>query len=154
MLERDFGKYIIHSLEATGGCGYKIKDMAAYGGMQIATQQNPFDIFGVVCRPDPKACYIEAKHFKELKAFNLNKIEPHQAEWLTKFSLPKESEVYVLLSVQIKRADIRVWIWDWRFLKEKYEAGFSYHAKMLLELPYNEVHKGIFEFSNIITSTK
>jgi penicillin-binding protein-related factor A (putative recombinase) len=154
MLERDFGKYIIHSLEATGGCGYKIRDIGAYGGMKIATQKNPFDIFGIICNPEPKSVYIESKHFKEFKAFNLKKIEPHQAYWLTKFSLPKDSEVYVILSVQVKRADLRVYIFDWRYLQPMYEAGYSFFAKELDKLPYNEVHKGIFEFKNIIYSNK
>ena len=50
-----------------------------------------------------------------------------------------------------KRGDNRAYIFDVSAVSELYYEGFSIHKKFLEQLPYNEIHKGIFSFDYIIT---
>ena len=50
--------------------------------------------------------------------------------------------------------DNRAYIFDVSAVSELYYEGFSIHKKFLEQLPYNEIHKGIFSFDNIITRSE
>ena len=59
---------------------------------------------------------------------------------------------YVILGVNAGRGDQRMYIFEWNdFMGELYKNRFSIHKDKLEKLPYNEVHKGLFNFEKIIT---
>lgn len=142
--ESEFCTCIVKSLNLVG-TGYKIPDSNSnFSNSSIRC----FDIIG---RISDKPVYCEAKFNKTMSAFNLGRIEDHQSFFLDEFSKVKDSLCYIALGVNYARADIRAYIFDWKDLRELYQKKFSIHAKYLEKLSYNEIHKGIFSFDNIIT---
>jgi penicillin-binding protein-related factor A (putative recombinase) len=129
-------------MDATGGCHYKIRDLSG-----LATAKQPFDLFGAI--KDAPA-YVEVKFNKTTSSFNLNRIEPHQADWLDKFSRVNGAICLVILGVHVKRGDLRSYVFNWKSLATKYREKHSYWWKDLEKLPYNEVKKGVFTFENVI----
>lgn len=77
-------------------------------------------------------------------------VEPHQNAYLKAYQQCKGIQTYVILGIDISRTDKRAYVFDWNELWPLYEVGFSFHKKYLMELPYNEIKKGTFEFVNII----
>lgn len=142
--EAEYCTCIVKSLNEIG-TGYKIPDPSSDYG---TTSKRCFDIIG---RIKNQPVYCEAKFNKSMCAFNLNRIEEHQARYLDEFLKVKDSLCYIALGVQVSRGDCRSYIFDWKDLSELYKKGFSIHAKYLEKLPYNKVHKGLFSFDNIIT---
>lgn len=142
--EASFCTIIVNSLEKYG-LGYKIPDPS---GNYAQTSIRCCDIIG---RMYDKALYIEAKYNKDLAAFNLNRIEDHQAKYLNDFGKITNAITFIILGVHAGHGDTRAYIFDWNSIKPLYEKGFSFHAKELGLLPYNEVHKSLFDFENIIT---
>src|SRR5574344_18958 len=144
MLENGFCTIIVNSMHM----GYKIPDPT---GMYAMTTKRCCDIIGNLENNGIiNAAYIEAKYNKEMSAFNLNRIEPHQAYYLTEFGKASNSICYIILGVHVSRGDLRAYIFDWKDLKPFYDNKASIHAKLLQLLPYNEIHKEKFEFTNII----
>jgi penicillin-binding protein-related factor A (putative recombinase) len=114
-----------------------------------ATVKSPFDGFGIIYKDGWHSIYWESKFNKSLASINLNRIEPHQAENLHAYSRSVNNICYFILGMSVGRADNRAYI----FLAEdilKYYPDHSIHAKELDQLPYNEIHKGIFKFENVI----
>ena len=146
--ESEFCSVIVKSLDI----GYKIPDPT---GQYAKTIKRCFDIMGAHDISGFKyvlnSVYIEAKFNKTLSSFNLNRIEEHQAYYLSKFCDVKDSKCFVILGVYVGRGDLRAYIFDWEDLEPYYKAKKSILAKMLKVLPYNEVHKGTFKFEHIIT---
>ncbi len=94
----------------------------------------------------------EAKFIKNLSAFSFKRIETHQDYYLSEYG--KALNVFPLLIVgaNVSRGDNRIYIFDYNDCGHiLYKNEFSIHKKYLEKLPYNEVHKGLFTFSNIIT---
>ena len=150
MNEAAFNSIVVRSVRETGGDAYKIPDS---GGQGIKTSKQPFDGFGVVVRDGvSRPIYWESKFNKSASAFNLNRVEPHQAEWLTKFSTIPDALCIVVLGVHVARGKLRAYVWDWRYLKPLFESGKSFWWKELETLPYNEVKKGVFVFANLAST--
>ena len=146
--ESEFCSVIVKSLDV----GYKIPDPT---GQFAKTIKRCFDIMGAhhfdgfVSYLHP--VYIEAKFNKTMGSFNLNRIEDHQAYYLSRFNDVKGAKCFVILGVYAGRGDLRAYVFDWNALQPLYEQKKSIYAKVLKELPYNEVHKGVFKFEHIIT---
>ena len=73
--EAQYCTCIVKSLNSIGDLAYKIPDASG----NWATSIRVFDIMG---RKDNKPLYLEAKFNKDPSAFNLNRIEDHQAYYL------------------------------------------------------------------------
>lgn len=142
--EAEFCTCIVKSLNEVG-IGYKIPDPTTDFG---STSKRCFDIIG---RIDNKPVYCEAKFNKSMSAFNTNRIEPHQSFYLDEFQKVQDSLCLIALGVRVGRGDIRAYLFNWNDLSDLYKKGFSIHAKYLEKLSYNEIHKGLFTFNNIIT---
>ena len=145
--ESEFCSVIVKSLDI----GYKIPDPT---GMYAKTIKRCFDIMGAHHFHGFKEylhpVYIEAKFNKMMSAFNLNRIEDHQAYYLSRFNDVAGAKCFVILGVYAGRGDLRAYVFDWNALRPLYEHKKSIYAKVLKELPYNEVHKGVFKFDKII----
>ena len=142
--EAEYCSVIIHSLNEAG-IGYKIPDPT---GQFAATIKRCFDIIG---RIDDYPAYIEAKFNKSMSACSMKRVEEHQAFYLDEFSKVPNAKCYLAWGIQVARGDCRSYIFDWRAVSELYKKQHSFHIKHLEKLPYNEIHKGIFKFENIIT---
>lgn len=87
-----------------------------------------------------------------MSAFNFQKIEPHQNYYLNTYNKCNGIISYVILGVNVARGDQRMYVFEWNdFMGELYKNKFSIHKDKLEQLPYNEVHKNLFTFDNIIT---
>lgn len=161
--EAEFNRIVANSLKASKtvindkevtGWGYKISDAA--GAYLMATIKSPFDGFGILAKNGQVYnVYFESKFNKSLSAINLNRIEPHQMESLLATSItPSSLSLFCLGLNGEKRGDNRAYIFDVSAVSELYYEGFSIHKKFLEQLPYNEIHKGIFSFDNIITRSE
>jgi len=85
-------------------------------------------------------------------AFSFSKIEPHQNFFLNEYNKCMGVISYVILGVNAGRGDQRMYVFEWNdFMGELYKNRFSIHKDKLEKLPYNEVHKGLFNFEKIIT---
>lgn len=157
--EAEFNRIVSNSLKASktvvngqeiSGWGYKISDAA--GAYLMATVKSPFDGFGILAKDgNLYNVYFESKFNKTISAINLNRIEPHQMESLVATNVTLSSKSLFCLGVNgEKRGDNRAYIFDVEAVKELYYEGFSIHKKFLEQLPYNEIHKGLFSFDNII----
>ena len=158
--EAEFNRIVANSLKASktiingdevNGWGYKISDAA--GAYLMATIKSPFDGFGILAKDGQVFnVYFESKFNKSLSAINLNRIEPHQMESLLATSVTPSSKSLFCLGLNgEKRGDNRAYIFDVSAVSELYYEGFSIHKKFLEQLPYNEIHKGLFSFDHIIT---
>lgn len=141
--EAQYCTCIVKSFNERGDLAWKIPD--PHG--DFVSSLRVFDIMG---RQDNKPMYLEAKFNKDPSAFNLNRIEEHQAYYLDEFAKIPDAYCYVALGVQWGRGDCRSFIFDWRDLSALYKKGFSIHKKELEKLPYNPVKKEIFQLDNII----
>jgi len=89
---------------------------------------------------------------KAMGAFSFSKIEPHQNFFLNEYNKCMGVISYVILGVNAGRGDQRMYVFEWNdFMGELYKNRFSIHKDKLEKLPYNEVHKGLFNFEKIIT---
>lgn len=140
--EAEYCTCIVKSLNEVG-VGFKIPDSTG----TWATSKRCFDIIG---RINAHPAYIEAKFNKSMSAFNLARIEPHQATYLDEFAKIPNAVCIIALGVQAGRGDVRSYLFDWRDLSDLYKKGFSIHSKYLEQLPYNKISKGLFDFYNII----
>lgn len=87
-----------------------------------------------------------------MSAFNFQKIEPHQNYYLNTYNKCNGIISYVILGINVARGDQRMYVFEWNdFMGELYKNKFSIHKDKLEQLPYNEVHKNLFTFDNIIT---
>lgn len=130
--------------------GFKIPDPS--GAFQ-STSQRCFDGIGTIEKEDELhfVCW-EAKYLKAMSAFNFQKIEPHQNYYLNTYNKCNGIISYVILGVNVARGDQRMYVFEWNdFMGELYKNKFSIHKDKLEQLPYNEVHKNLFTFDNIIT---
>lgn len=143
MLEAGFCTVCVNSA-GDGNILYKIPDPTSNYGQ---TTKRCCDIIG---RLKSHAVYIECKWNSSYAAFNLNRIEDHQAMYLTEFGKSEGAISYIILGMHVARGDTRAYIFNWNAIKPLYEKGFSFYAKVLSELPYNAVCKGVFSYCNII----
>lgn len=141
--EAEFCSAIVRSLNENGDLGWKIPDSA---GMWT-TSARVFDIMG---RIYDRPLYIEAKFNKSFSAFNLNRIEPHQAYYLDEFNKISNAVCLILFGTNVSRGDVRSYIFKWDALTGLYKRGFSIHKKVLEKMPFNPVKKGLFSFFNVI----
>lgn len=131
-------------------CIYKIPDPSS---LYSQTVKRIFDGIGMIeVEGTLHPLYWEAKYLKKAGAFNFKRIEPHQDKYLRLYRRIPGSVVWVVIGMDFGRADKRVFILDWddRF-GLLYEKGFSIHKKILEQLPYNKISKGVFSPDNIIT---
>lgn len=128
---------------------YKIPDPT---GLYNRTIKRPCDIIGgLEFNGKYYPAFIEAKYMNTLRAFNLNRIEPHQADFLTNWNKIEGARCFIILGVSVKRGDNRVYIFDWKSLCPIYKS-FSIHKKYLSLLPYNPIQKKRFSWNTIITT--
>lgn len=130
--------------------GAKIPDPSSGYGQ---TSKRTFDGVGML-KIDDKLTFIcwEAKLLKELSAFNFKRIESHQSYYLMKYQLAQGVKSYLIVGVAAGRADNRAYVFEWNEkMNDLYIKGFSIHKKYLEKLPYNEIHKGVFQFDKIIS---
>jgi penicillin-binding protein-related factor A (putative recombinase) len=105
----------------------------------------------MIGRIDDCPVYLEAKFNKKMMACSMKRVEEHQAFYLDEFAKIPNAKCYLAWGIQVARGDCRSYIFDWRAVSELYKKGHSFHIKELEKLPYNEIHKGTFQFANIIT---
>ena len=131
--------------------GFKIPDPQGMAAMTAS--KRAFDGIGMIKENDELVflCW-ETKFLKSMGAFSLKRVEEHQDFYLREYRKAKSIKSWVILGVDVGRNDKRAYIFDWdeRF-GELYKKGFSIHKKYLEKLPYNEIHKKLFEYNNIIT---
>ena len=128
---------------------YKIPDPT---GLYNRTIKRPCDIIGrLEFNGKYYPAFIEAKYMNTLRAFNLNRIEPHQADFLTQWSKIEGAYCFIILGISVNRGDIRAYIFDWKSLRPLYKS-FSIHKKYLSLLPYNPIQKKRFSWNTIITT--
>jgi penicillin-binding protein-related factor A (putative recombinase) len=152
MHEKEFNTIVVNSIKETGGDAFKIPDAAGQGAMM---RKSTTDGYGVIKREATyKPIYWESKYNKEFGAFSLKRIEDHQAYWLSMYSKIPDAEVYLILGMHLSRGKLYAYVFDWRYLEKLFAEKYSFWGKELETLAYNEVHKGIFELSNIIRGTK
>lgn len=128
--------------------GFKIPDAT---GNFASSIQRCFDGIGMLNIDDKYffTCW-EAKFMKSMGAFSLKAVEPHQDAYLRAYAECENIQTLVILGIDIDRTDKRAYVFDWNQLSELYQVGFSFHKKYLMEMPYNQIKKGKFEFNNII----
>lgn len=117
-----------------------------------STSIRTFDGIGTINKSDGLhfVCW-EAKFLKSMQAFAFSRIEPHQNFYLTKYAECIGVISYVIVGINAGRADQRAYIFLWDdFMSQLYLNKFSIHKKFLEKLPYNEIHKGKFDFNKII----
>jgi hypothetical protein len=147
VLEKDLNSGIVRSLS----WGFKIPDPP--GIVATKATKRPFDLFGILAfHNEYKIVFIESKYSKTLSSFNLKRIETHQAENLTKLSDSNISNVLCLIAYgcHVARGDTRLFLFDWKALKSRYECQHNILKKELETLPYNSMKKGVFDIQNII----
>jgi penicillin-binding protein-related factor A (putative recombinase) len=164
MKEKDINTIIAKSLNVIGK---KISDGGK--GSKGRFSQNPCDGFGVhEINGTKKNVYFESKFNSKMKAFNVNRIEPHQANALDKFSQGEGSLCVVPLGVHAKRNDLRIYLFLWSLLRDHYYSSETivyeniiYYiphkektiTKKVLEiLPYEKVKNGVIPFKTFISS--
>lgn len=128
--------------------GFKIPDAT---GNFASSIQRCFDGIGMLNIDDKYffTCW-EAKFMKSMGAFSLKAVEPHQDAYLRAYAECENIQTLVILGIDLDRNDKRAYVFDWNQLSELYQVGFSFHKKYLMEMPYNQIKKGKFEFNNII----
>jgi hypothetical protein len=162
MKERDINTIVARSLNVIGK---KISDGGR--GSKGKFTQNPFDGFGIhEIDGKKKNVYFESKFNNKMKAFNVNRIEEHQADALDKFSEGEGSLCVVPLGIHVSRGDLRIYLFLWAALQERYYSestieyeNVTYHIpsesktitkKCLETLSYEEVKNGKIPFQTFI----
>lgn len=130
--------------------GFKIPD--PIGMTALSASSRCFDGFGIILEnTGAYPVYWESKFSKKLQAFNLKKIETHQADNLSKIAdLLPSARTWVIYGVHAGHGDTRLYVFDWRFLRKRYKDEENVLKKHLDNLPYNKVKKGIVVFEHII----
>lgn len=148
MLESDLNTIISNNLPFA----FKIPDPVGKTAM-FATQR-PFDGFGIILQDSVSyPLYWESKFSNKLQSFNLSRIETHQAYNLTQIlTLMPTAKAWVIFGVHAGHGDTRLYIFDWNYLKQRYEEKDNILKKELLLLPYNSVKKKAVTFTNVITT--
>lgn len=144
------------SIRNLGGDVWKIAD--PNGNFMQATKR-PFDGFGFV-EIGNVFCplYWEAKCLKKLEAFNIkHSLRPHQAENLDLCLKISNSLVWVPLGINVGRRDKRLYIFDWKVLRELYYTKTeknSISANILKTLPFMKIVKEdcVLDLSKTISS--
>lgn len=153
--EAEFCTVIGHSLVT----GYKIPDESGFQ-FGAKTSIRCFDGIGMLPEncldksKDDNLVFIpwEAKHLKDMSAFSLKRVETHQDYYLSEYSKAKSVYPLLIVGVSVSRGDNRAYIFDYRKIGHRlFQAEFSIHKKFLEKLPYNPIHKGKFNFDNILT---
>ena len=107
-----------------------------------------FDGFGIL---EQKPMYWESKFSQKLQAFNLQRLEPHQAKALSDIiNILPTALCLVIYAVHVGRGDTRIYIFDWNYLRQRYDEKRNVLKKELELLPYNPVKKGVVNFTHII----
>lgn len=129
--------------------GVKIPDPS---GNYTQTSIRPFDGIGLLdTEAGPTFVCWEAKWLKEPKAFNFNKIEPHQAFYLSEYSKAANVTSLLIIGVDFSLRDKRAFVIKWSpLMKHLYDQGFSVHKDILFKLPFNVIEKGKFTFTKYI----
>lgn len=142
MHESDINTIVRNSLD----WGFKIPDPT--GMTALTASSRCFDGFGI---HENIPVYWESKFSQKLQSFNLQRLEDHQVEALTEIKkLLPDAKVWVIYGVHVGRGDTRLYIFDWSYLKTRYENKNNILKKELEKLQYNEVHKNLTFFDYII----
>jgi penicillin-binding protein-related factor A (putative recombinase) len=145
MEEKDLNKYVADSLSR----GYKIPDPPQMAS--TTSNKRPFDGFGAW---NGKVVFWESKFAKKLKAFDLSRIADHQAEALDGYSQDVDNcYCWAVFGIHVGRSDFRVWIFDWKCIRDRYYQKSNILLKELIKYPYHKVQKKKIELddSKIIT---
>lgn len=150
MYENDFNSVVRNSLFE----GFKIPD--TYFNTGGKTGKSPFDGLGIYREEIGEETvysplYWESKYNREAGAFNLNRVEEHQAVALSRYGLIKNAKVWLIYGVNVARNDHRVYVFDWRAVEALYLNGHSFHMKHLDKLPHNYIKKSLTTFDKIVT---
>lgn len=142
MKEADLNRIVANSLD----WGYKIPDPPQ--AVATTASQRPFDGFGTF---DGLPVYWEGKFSKQVKSFDLSRIADHQAEALDALykQLPS-AHVWIVYGVYVGRADFRVWIFDWAFIKDRRIAKQNVLKKELEQYPHHAVKKQQIAINDVI----
>lgn len=148
MEEKDINRTVKNALIKNSGAAFKITD--PHGAEVYSTVKNPFDGFGAFREEDGTVhpVYWESKWDRDLKAFNLkNHLQPHQADYLTAFSVVTDSICLVPYGTKASRKDTRIYFFLWDAVKDLYngveikgKVKHSIPAKVLEKLPYAKVN--------------
>lgn len=142
MKEADLNRIIANSLE----WGYKIPDPPQI--VATTASQRPFDGFGIFKN---YPVYWEGKFSKQLKAFDLSRIADHQAEALDAiYRQLSPAHTWIVYGVHVGRADFRIWIFDWAFIKVRRLDKANILKKELEQYPYHAVKKQQIAITDII----
>lgn len=137
MKETDLNRIIAQSLDWS----YKIPDPPQI--VATTASQRPFDGFGT-WRALP--VYWEGKFSKSLKSFDLSRIADHQAEALSAiYTTIATAHIWIVYGVYVGRADFRIWIFDWNFIRDRRLNKQNILKKELEQLPYFTVKKQVIQ---------
>jgi len=142
MKEADLNRIMAVSLD----WGYKIPDPP----QQVATtaSQRPFDGFGTF---NGLPVYWEGKFSKQLKSFDLSRIADHQADALEILHQQVSSaHIWIVYGVYVGRADFRIWIFDWNFIKHRRIAKQNILKKELEQYVHHAVKKQQITIETVI----
>lgn len=164
MNEGEINKIISKSMNILG---YKIPDSNGGNGSFSKFSPTPFDGFGLHKIEDKVYnVYWESKFSKGLKAFNVKRIEQHQADNLDKCQESDNSLCIVPFGVHAGKGDLRVYLFMWNALREMFfdidhtvYDNTKYYIPCLPKsipkakldtLPYEKVKDGKIEFKTFI----
>lgn len=139
--EAFINRCVRNTLRESGGVAFKIPD--PQGAAVYTTVKNPFDGFGAFKEADGRIVpvYWESKWSRELKAFNLkNSLQEHQAEYLEKFGIIENSVCLVPYGVQVKRGEIRVYLFLWEAVSDFFK-GIEIDGKVKNSIPAKVLEK-------------
>lgn len=135
MKEKDFNQYFVSYINNyTEGWAYKIPDPRK--GFSTSSAKRPYDIQGAYKDMD---LYVESKFLKGYKAFNFNKIEPHQIYYLTQVSnsISKNFTTrypLICLAIWEPRKFIHMYFFDIKLINKLIKNKKSILKKELLKL--------------------
>ena len=140
MKESDFVRIINNSIKAAGGFSYKIPDTPFIPNNPMRfTGKKPFDIISVF---NDTVWIIEAKYSRGIKGFNEKILKPHQKEALELINNNRLRRLYsvMIYGCYLPREIKRIYI----FHITLFQAGFRKTKKELLQLPYLQIKKNLF----------
>lgn len=153
MLEKDFNNIVTKSLNANT-YGYKIPDTFVSNSFTRAIA--PCDVIGLYKYANiGYPVYIESKSLNKPQAFNFNRLENHQIDFLLKVynTLGDKGLSLFLICVDFGRNDKRVFYWkneDLIKINERKINGDNILKKEFESLTnYITIKKGLIDFSKL-----
>lgn len=153
--EKEFNAEVKNSIKAVVGAniwergyGHKLPDppRGGFGKDRTFTTKRPCDIFYFY---DGHGGAIESKFQRNFSAFGANKIALHQIDTLN-YIYNTNNKAFVFLNIFIPREENRLLVFPWNECGWRLTVGPSYKKKELLEWPYVQGHKKLYDLTEIL----